>query len=179
MERNLEPTPKKLIRAKEKGDGPSFHNLGRSLAFFIILSAGISLAPFFLKRLSLFLSNSLQFKHPSLWPVLWPLILFLSVIFLLGFLARGKKSEPFAFMLLKVGVLAALLWVFLKQQGSVFSFLFWTAASLVIVSVLEFFYERWSWKRRMRMTHQEAKEEKQESEGNSSMKNTFKQKRKP
>lgn len=126
-------------------------------------------------------------------PFVWPLISLMMVLFLLHFalpflqrgflfvnrskqgnkaLPRPKRGYlfPGLFFLLKGLLMLLILVLFLKTSTfhffTLFFFAFFTLLALFVCGLGDFFYQKFQWKKSMRMTKEEIKEERKENEGN-------------
>lgn len=194
QQRSEEPTPRRLREAKEAGDVPFSEDLFKALFLLLALLMLWAFAKLSKhKFIALFQFSTLQCKDPvdalyeAFFPFLVPLatlmVSFFFLTFALYFLQRGflfvfKKQKvpkketifvPALFYLLKTAALLVTALLFLRFATFSFAMLLYFAFTLLFVllflGILDFLFQRVHWKKRMKMTPQEVKDEQQENEG--------------
>ncbi|MCH9611278.1 MAG: hypothetical protein S4CHLAM81_12160 [Chlamydiales bacterium] len=187
QEKEFDPSRKKLLKARKKGQVVRSTELASALLlllFFILLRL---IGPKLYSALKTLFSFQIMdgFSNERLLPTLWPVITIMLILFLCSYLfhfiqtgflfswpKRGKKKLRLFFPLLKLvgllGIFTILYRIEPKERTatSIFSTLyrggFFFALYLVILGIFDYFYQKWIFMSQMRMTRQEKQEETRE-----------------
>lgn len=197
MERTEEPTKKKLQDAKKKGQAPFSQDLANSLLLTVFFASLSFFSEPLLKRFETLFHFKSDLKS-AFSPLIIPLLCLFCILMLVSFFShvlqkgwiftakKGPKikERPFFYhfimLIAKMALLAILTVVFMKKnlffmdgRDLIYSLLrFATAVSLsfFLLALFDFFYGIQVWKKAMRMTKEEVKEEKRQSDGDSQIK---------
>lgn len=195
QERTENPSPRRLREARESGDVPFSHDLFKGLFLLCSLlilwaSAKIWSERFFELFQFSYLSTSdpicalKEALLPFLFPMIFTMLLLFAIVPLLYFIQRGfffafkkqkiaanqAKLPPALFFFLKTATLLLLAFFFLRYLPhtvlTLLYFLLSIGLALTFLGLIDFLYQRYRWKQRMKMTLREVKDEQKESQGN-------------
>lgn len=195
-EKSFDPSAKRLKEARLQGDLPYSEALFKVTFLLLALGALWLFAPHLGKAFHTLFTTSFSGLHrqnlmeafpkafsPVLKPVLLLMTLFFFVTLLFPTLQRGflwafkkKKGEssprtiPLLFLVAQ-GVVIALftllyVWWGKLSFSSLLFFPLFLLGALFLLACGDYFYQRYAWQKRMRMTKAEMQEERRESEGN-------------
>lgn len=200
MERSEEPTRKKLLEARKKGQAPFSQELVNGsllITFFSILL--VFSKPLLNAFESLF---SLQSSIKALIIPLLAIFLILSAVSFFAHLLqkgwlftfkKGKKikERPFFYnfilLTIKILLLVFLTCIFMRKSlfflqpkeilNELLRFGLALSLSFLLLGILDYVFGIYFWKKAMKMTKEELKEEKRESDGDSQIKDHLRKKR--
>lgn len=183
-DKEFEASKKKLKQARKEGKVVHSQELALGLLFLCFFSLLWLVGPSIITRIKLLMSfqhlNSQDPLHALFHAVSTlkgPLFLFLIAMFLAAYFvhaaqigllfSRPKKHKTKIrplFPLVKLLIISLILYLFLKKPSSI-SFIFFLLSiviSLLILGIIDYFYQRYLFFKEMRMSRAEKKEEQRE-----------------